>query len=208
MNPALLRTRLATRPGPAPELDELSVEMDTWLRELEPDTKLVPAAVLIALTQGREPGILLTKRTSHLNKHPGQVAFPGGRIDPTDPTPEAAALREAQEEIGLNPAHAELTGRLPDLLTGTGYRITPILALLPEGHDLADLGLTPSPHEVETIFQLPLETLLDRTAPQRKTRLWRGRNRAYWEWPHPEHHIWGATAAMLVTLADLLRSNP
>jgi 8-oxo-dGTP pyrophosphatase MutT (NUDIX family) len=166
----------------------------------------VPAAVLVPFVLGATPGVLLTKRAAHLKKHPGQVSFPGGRIDPTDETPEAAALREAQEEIGLDPMRVQLAGRLPDYVTGTGYVITPVLGLLSPGVALDGLGLIASPHEVDQMFELPLAVLMDPGAPLRKSRMWRGRMRAYWEWPHPEHHIWGATAAILVGLASRLRA--
>lgn len=167
----------------------------------------IPAAVLVPFVLGPTPGVLLTKRTAHLAKHAGQVSFPGGRIDPGDATPEAAALREAQEEIGLNPQNVELIGRLPDYLTGTGYRITPILGLLPQGLGLDALDLTPSAHEVDIVFELPLSVLLDPAAPQRMERHWRGRLRQYWQWPHDEHHIWGATAAILLAVAARLRHD-
>jgi 8-oxo-dGTP pyrophosphatase MutT (NUDIX family) len=174
------------------------------MRDL-PQGHFVPAAVLVPFVLGRVPGVLLTKRTAHLNNHAGQVSFPGGRIDPEDSSPEAAALREAQEEIGLDPASVELVGRLPDYITGTGYRITPVLGLLTSGMGLDGLGLSLSPHEVDSVFELTLPVLLDPNAPQRKAMHWRGRMREYWEWPHPEHHIWGATAAILVGLAARLR---
>ena len=166
------------------------------------DGPLRPAAVLVPIVHGAEPGVLLTLRASTLNSHGGQVAFPGGRIDPSDASPEAAALREAQEEVGLAPSHVELAGRLPDYVTGTGYHVTPVLGLLPEG-----LVLTPSPDEVAAIFTLPLATLLDPAAPQRASRMWRGRQRHYWVWPHTQYYIWGATAAILVHLAARLRAT-
>ena len=162
--------------------------------------------MLVPFVLGPKPGILLTKRTSHLAKHAGQVSFPGGRIDPEDASAEHAALREAQEEIGLDPSLVQIAGRLPDYLTGTAYRITPILGLLPEGRGLDALGLTLSPDEVESVFELSLDVLLDPTAPRRMSREWRGRVRHYWEFPHPEFHIWGATAAILVGLAARLRA--
>ncbi len=165
-----------------------------------------PAAVLVPFILGRVPSVLLTQRTSHLAKHPGQVSFPGGRIDPTDASPEHAALREAQEEIGLDPALVEIAGRLPDYITGTGYRITPILGLLPQGAELGDLGLTLSPHEVEHAFELVLPALLDPATAERRSREWRGRARHFWVIAHPEQYIWGATAAILVGLAARLRA--
>jgi 8-oxo-dGTP pyrophosphatase MutT (NUDIX family) len=168
--------------------------------------KLVPAAVLVSLVLGAQPGVLLTKRTAHLNKHAGQVSFPGGRIDPGDESPEYAALREADEEIALAPRHVELVGRLEDYVTGTGYRVTPVLGLLPQGAELEHLALSPSPHEVEAVFSLPLSVVLDPAAPQRRRSHFRGAWREFWVWPHPDHYIWGATAAMLVHLAHRLRS--
>ena len=162
----------------------------------------VPAAVLVPVTLGPSPGVLLTKRTQHLNRHAGQVSFPGGRIDPGDASPEAAALREASEEIALDPMRVEVVGRLADYVTGTGYRITPVLGLLPAG-----LDFLPSPNEVEAVFELPITVLLDPAAPQRQRAMRRGRWREFWVWPHAEHYIWGATAAILMQLARLLRAE-
>jgi 8-oxo-dGTP pyrophosphatase MutT (NUDIX family) len=162
----------------------------------------VPAAVLVPVVLGEMPGVVLTKRTAHLSSHAGQVSFPGGRIDPEDVSPEAAALREAHEEIGLDPGCVEVLGRLPDHLTGTGYRITPVLAVLPPA-----LRYQLSAHEVETIFELPIGVLLDPEAPRRQRQHVRGVWREYWVWPHPQHYIWGATAAILVRLAERLRER-
>ncbi len=168
---------------------------------------LVAAAVLVPIVLGPVPGVLLTKRAAHLTSHPGQISFPGGRVDPGDASIEAAALREAAEEIGLDPARVELAGRLEDYVTGTGFRISPVLGLLPPGVALEMLQLTPSAHEVDTVFELPLAVLLDPRAPQRQRTVFRGRSREYWVWPHPEHYIWGATAGILVNLAARLRGK-
>ena len=164
--------------------------------------KLVEAAVLVPIVLKPEPGVLLTKRTAHLKKHAGQVSFPGGRIDPEDAHAEAAALREAEEEIGLDPAEVEIIGRMATYVTGTGYRITPVLGLVRSG-----LDFTPSPHEVEAVFELPFSVLLDPAAPRREMHHSRGKMREYWVWPHPEHFVWGATAAILVHLARHLRGE-
>lgn len=163
---------------------------------------LVPAAVLVPIVHGDRPGVLLTKRSARLKSHAGQVAFPGGRIEASDASVEAAALREAQEEIGLHPGQVELAGRLPDYVTGTGFLIAPVLALLPDG-----LALSPSEAEVEAIFTLPLTVLLDPDAPERRRAYFRGRSREFWVWPHPDYYIWGATAAILVNLAHRLRAQ-
>ncbi len=190
---------------PAAPTDALIAAPETSddARDLTDDTALVPAAVLVPLIGGPAPGVLLTKRTAHLARHAGQVSFPGGRIDPTDADAEAAALREAQEEIGLDPRAVEVIGRMPDHVTGTGYRITPVVGLVPPG-----LVHTLSPQEVEAVFELPMAVLLDPDAPQRRRAKYRDRWREFYVWPHPEHYIWGATARILVTLAEVLRRDP
>ena len=194
MSPEELRARLSGRDP----IDPATITPDS---ELPDQPGLVPAAVLVGIVTGPAPGILLTKR-AQLRQHAGQVSFSGGRIDPGDATPEAAAIREAQEEVGLDPTHVELLGRLRDYVTVSSYRVTPVLALLSPG-----FVSSPSAAEVEAVFQLPLAVLLDPDAPQRHSATVRGALRTYWVWPHPEHHIWGATAAMLVHLARRLRGE-
>jgi 8-oxo-dGTP pyrophosphatase MutT (NUDIX family) len=166
---------------------------------------LIAAAVLVPLVFGAAPGVLLTRRCAHLSAHAGQVSLPGGRIDPGDAGPEAAALREAEEEIGLDPTRVQLIGRLDDHITGTGYRVTPVLGLLPDGVALEALSLRPSAGEVDAVFELPLAVLLDPAAPRRRSVMLAGRLREFWVWPHPQYEIWGATAAILVDLAGRLR---
>jgi 8-oxo-dGTP pyrophosphatase MutT (NUDIX family) len=163
---------------------------------------LTQAAVLVPIVLGSSPSILLTKRTAHLKRHAGQVSFPGGRIDPDDAHAEGAALREAEEEIGLDPVHVDLVGRLGEYVTGTGYAITPVVGFLPPG-----LTYRPAPDEVEDIFELPLSVVLDPAAPTRQRRFSSGRWRDFWVWPHERHFIWGATAGILVHLAELLRQE-
>lgn len=196
MTPGALRARLAAIVAQPPVADPILG--DEVVKDV--GRSPVPAAVLVAVVLGAEPSVLLTKRTSHLTRHAGQISFPGGRIDPDDSGPEAAALREAQEEIGLDAGAVEVLGRLTDHLTGTGYRITPVVALLPPA-----LTYQLSPHEVDAIFELPMRVVLDPDAPRRQRQHVGGVWRQYWVWPHPEHFIWGATAAILVQLAQRLR---
>jgi 8-oxo-dGTP pyrophosphatase MutT (NUDIX family) len=158
------------------------------------------AAVLVGLEPGR--GVWLTRRTNDLPTHAGQVAFPGGKIEAFDASPEAAALREAFEEVGLRPAEVEILGRMDDYVTGTGFHITPVVGLVP-----ADVVLVPAAAEVAAVFCLPFEVLLDPAAPRRRTGTFRGAARAFWVWPELEHFIWGATAEILVGLARRLRGE-
>lgn len=198
-----LRARLGTGSPPAIDVpaEAIAAPARDDLLDQAPE-KLVRAAVLVPILPAPAAGVLLTKRNAHLSSHAGQVSFPGGRIDPGDASAEDAALREAQEEIGLDPGAVELIGRLPDYVTGTGFLITPVLALVdPEPR------LRISPDEVEQAFQLPLAVLLDPAAPQRKRAHFRGRWREFWVWPHPDHYIWGATAGILVHLARRLRGE-
>ena len=166
------------------------------------DTSLTPAAVLVPIVQRAEPGLLLTTRTSHLRTHAGQVAFPGGRIDATDAGPVAAALREAHEEIGLDPIHVEVLGQCDAYQTGTGYSISPIVGVIP-----ADLSFLLSPHEVADVFELPLAFALDPANHHLREALWRGRMRRFYAIEHEGRMIWGATAALLVNLSGMLKAR-
>jgi 8-oxo-dGTP pyrophosphatase MutT (NUDIX family) len=157
------------------------------------------AAVLIAITERPEPGVLLTVRREHLRTHAGQVAFPGGRVDPGEDS-QAAALREAQEELGLDPAQVELAGRLDDYRTVTGYVVAPVIGVIPP-----DLPLSPHEHEVADWFEAPLSFLLDPERQQLETAVSAGRERRYWQIEWNGRRIWGATAAMLVNLSRRLQ---
>jgi len=162
----------------------------------EPDGPFTPAAVLIAITDRPEPGMLFTLRHAGLRAHAGQVAFPGGRLDPEDNDAIAAALREAEEEIALPRDRVEILGRSDIFRTGTGFAIEPIVALVPP-----DLPLHPAEHEVEAIFEVPFAFLLDPANRQYKTIEWQGGERSFYEYVWEEQRIWGVTAAMLVNLA-------
>lgn len=162
--------------------------------------QLTPAAVLVPVTDRAEPGVILTQRTEQLRAHPGQVAFPGGRVDPGDADAAAAALREAEEEIGLPPAAVELVGTADRYRTVTGFEVTPVVGVVPP-----DLPLTPHEAEVASVFEVPLAFLLDSANHVPAQMDWRGRRRDYWEIRWADRRIWGATAAMIVNLARRLR---
>lgn len=158
----------------------------------------VPAAVLVAVTDRPVPGVILTVRREHMRTHAGQVAFPGGRIDPGE-DPVAAALREAWEELGLEPVEARVVGELDPYRTVTGYVVTPVLAVIPP-----DQPLSPHEDEVADWFEAPLSFVLDPANQQRKSALFQGRERHYYEILWNDRRIWGATASMLVNLSRRL----
>lgn len=158
------------------------------------------AAVLIPVVDhGREASVILTKRAETLRSHTGQVAFPGGRIDVTDPDPEHAALRETHEEIGLDAGHIEVIGRMPDYLSGSGYRIAPVLGVVRPG-----FSLTINPHEVDTAFEVPLRFLMDPANHERASRFWGDREWFYYDMPYEGRRIWGVTAGIIRTLYERL----
>ena len=160
------------------------------------------AAVLVPIVMRNELTVLLTQRTDTLSSHAGQIAFPGGRVDATDADAKAAALREAHEEIGLEATFVEPVGYLDGYRTGTGYSITPLVALVRPGFELAL-----APGEVADAFEVPLAFLMSAVNHQQQEREWRGRRRAYWAMPFGDRFIWGATAGMLKNMFDRLYSS-
>ncbi|MEW5885894.1 MAG: CoA pyrophosphatase [Pseudomonadota bacterium] len=192
--PLALRRRLAAPPPWPPELQH-----EPRFIERAPSR----AAVLMAVRTGSQPTLLLTERSAELPDHPGQIAFPGGKIDASDADAQAAALREAQEEIGLPQQVVEVLGQLPDYTTGSGFIVTPVLALVP-----ATQRLQPDPREVAAVFEVPLVYLMNPAHHRRHELLWQGRRRQWFSMPwHDgtrECYIWGATAAMLRNLYRLL----
>ena len=156
------------------------------------------AAVLIAVTEAENPTVLLTQRPRTMRDHPGQVAFPGGKIDAGEDAVEAA-LREAWEELGITREAVRVIGTTDRYQTGTGFDITPVLATVP-----ADLPIRPDPREVESWFEAPLDHLLDRKRWNENEVFWKGAMRRYYEMDHEGYRIWGVTAAICINLSRRL----
>jgi len=199
----VLRRRL--RQGPPAHGDLIARPRGDHDLQAEPiaipdEASAIEAAVLIPIVlHPGAPSVLLTQRAAALRKHSAQIAFPGGRIDATDGSPLVAALREAQEEVGLPPGKVRAVGYLDAYLTGTGYRVTPVVGLVEP-----PLALTINPHEVDEAFETPLSFLLDPANHQRHGREWQGRYRTYYAMPHGDRYIWGATAGMIRNLYERL----
>lgn len=164
------------------------------------DQILTPAAVLVPIILRQEgQTVLLTQRTAHLRDHAGQISFPGGRVEADDLSPTHTALRETEEEIGLARERVEIIGFLPEYRTGTGFRVTPVVALVRPPFDLQ-----PDPFEVAEIFEVPLAFLLDPANHQRHSLHYRGALRNYFAMPYGDYFIWGATAGMIRSLSERL----
>jgi 8-oxo-dGTP pyrophosphatase MutT (NUDIX family) len=187
LQPLALRQRFASPPPWQPEL----VAEKKFL-----DRQPMPAAVLITIVMRAELTVLLTLRTSHLSTHSGQIAFPGGKVDLTDVDEVAAAVREAQEEIGLDPGILEVLGQLPKYLTGSVFHVTPVVALV-----MPELALVPNPNEVADVFEVPLAFLMNPANHRHHQVQWQGVQREWLSMPYQdgltERFIWGATAGML-----------
>ena len=191
------RFRQATTADREPVVRRGDVDLNPGM---ERPSRLTPAAVLVPVVE--RPGeltILLTRRTDHLADHAGQISFPGGRIEAGDPTPESAALREAQEEIGLPPERVRLLGRLESYITRTGFDVTPVVGLVNPPIELAL-----DPFEVAEAFEVPLAFLLDPANHQRHHRAIAGRVCQFHAMTHGQYYIWGATAGMLMNLYERL----
>lgn len=194
------RRRGAPQPGSAdpegrPRGDhELNPEL------YDPTLPLRRAAVLVPLVLHAErPSLLLTQRTQHLKHHSGQIAFPGGRQDEGDRSPEDTALRETFEEVGLPAATIEVCGRLDTYVTRTGFEVTPVIGLL-----RPPLALALQEEEVEAAFEVPLDFFLDPANRRIDSRLYAGRTRHFYVYPYRDYYIWGATAGMINNLAEVL----
>ncbi len=197
--------RLADRreiPGVSPTPDNIPDERGdhTLNRGLKPIHPLKPAAVLVGLVDHADGlTVLFTERTAHLAHHAGQVSFPGGHLEPDDDGPEETALRETEEEIGLDRRHVEVVGHLDTYITRTGFVVTPVVGIVDPPFDIH-----PDPHEVADVFEVPLTFLLDPNNHQRCTAEFEGVVRYFYAMPYGERYIWGATAGMLVNLYEVL----
>ncbi len=166
----------------------------------DPDQRLRQAAVLVPIVLNRQgPSLLLTRRTAHLKHHSGQIAFPGGSADEGDASPEETALREAEEEVGLDRRHITIAGRLDTYVTRTSFDVTPVIGLLEPPFDL-----TLQESEVESAFEVPLDFFLDPASRRIDSRLYAGATRYFYAFPYNHYYIWGATAGMINNLVEVL----
>lgn len=210
----------AIRPGTATQLDNIIARVraaagDVGVRRSSQRTRgdhdlnpglwaekpLTRAAVLVPIVAHPDQlTVLLTRRTAHLHDHAGQISFPGGRFDPCDATPEACALREAEEEVGVPPALTDVIGRLDTYQTRTGFEIVPVVGIVKPPFDLK-----PDPFEVAEAFEVPLDFIVNPANHRRDSRIFQGSERHFWAMPFGTYYIWGATAGMLVNLSEMLR---
>ena len=181
---------------PTPSDFDLNPELDTAAKAAEP---LCPAAVLVPIVAREILTVLFTQRTDAMPRHAGQIAFPGGKMEPKDDGPLATALREAHEEIGLEPQFVEPLGFLDSYRTGTGYRIVPVVAIVREGFELKL-----DPREVADAFEIPLAFLMDTRNHTTHTRTLAGAERRFYAMPFQERYIWGATAGILKNMHERL----
>jgi 8-oxo-dGTP pyrophosphatase MutT (NUDIX family) len=199
-----MRELIVERLSNLPPLEELLTADDLEKQHEASRQSLKPAAVLLlVVNHAAAPTVLFTQRTAHLADHAGQIAFPGGRYDTADRTPERTALREAEEEVGILAERVQLLGRLPEYRTSTGFAVTPIV-----GWAEPPMTYRPDPHEVADIFEVPLAFLLDARNHRYESAFFKGRMRHYWAMPYGERFIWGATAGMLVTFQRLMTRFP
>lgn len=190
-----LRRRFADPPAWTPE-----ISVERLVRPM--DRPLTEAAVLIPIVQRESgPTLLLTQRTAHLHDHAGQISFPGGRVETIDASPVDTALRETEEEVGLDRRHVEVIGSLPDYCTGTGFRVIPVVGLVRPPFELH-----PDSFEVAEIFEVPLSFLMDGMHHQRRTAEFQTGRRTFYTMPYQRYFIWGATAGMLRNLFHYLRA--
>lgn len=209
--PDALKARFAKPPAWQPE-----VERETSFSNRAPAQAAVLVPIVMRGPDFTQSTILLTQRANHMSTHSGQIAFPGGKVDPQDTSHQATALREAQEEVGLDPKHVQVIGELPVYVTGTAFWVTPVIALVSP-----ELELTPNPDEVQDVFEVPLSFLMNPAHHRRHAFEWQGAQRQWFSMPYQEprlgpngqsdeieRFIWGATAAMLRNFYRFLVVNP
>lgn len=193
----LITERLLTPRPPEPSGDHAR-DADLWIAD---QRQVTPAAVLVPIIEHQaHMTVLFTRRTDHLTDHAGQVSFPGGRVEAYDNGAVETALRETEEEIGLPRHHVEVVGTLDDYITGTGFRVTPVVGFVRPG-----FTLSPDPFEVAEVFEVPLSFLLDPANHQLHRAHHKGRLREYYAMPYNGYNIWGATAGMVVSFARRIR---
>lgn len=201
MHRRLTREEIARRLADIPPVEDLLTADDLEKQRVAacaPD--LTPAAVLLlVVNHPGEPTVVFTQRTAHLADHAGQISFPGGRVEAGDEGPAQTALREAREEVGIDPSVIEILGELPDYHTSTGYRVRPVV-----GWAEQPLAYEPDPYEVADVFEVPLGFLLETANHRYETAFYKGRLRHYWAMPWQGRFIWGATAGMLVTFQRIV----
>jgi 8-oxo-dGTP pyrophosphatase MutT (NUDIX family) len=209
--PDALKARFAKPPAWQPE-----VERETSFSNRAPAQAAVLVPIVMRGPDFAQSTILLTQRASHMSTHSGQIAFPGGKVDPQDANHQVTALREAQEEVGLDPKHIQVIGELPVYVTGTAFWVTPVIGLVSP-----ELELTPNPDEVQDVFEVPLSFLMNPAHHRRHAFEWQGAQRQWFSMPYQEprlgangqsdeveRFIWGATAAMLRNFYRFLVVNP
>lgn len=211
LSPEALRARFAQPPVWQPE-----VERETSFSTRTPAKAAVLVPIVMRGADFAQSTVLLTQRANHMSTHSGQIAFPGGKVDPEDANPQATALREAKEEVGLAPQHVQVIGELPVYVTGTAFWVTPVIALVSP-----DFELTPNADEVQDVFEVPLSFLMNPANHRHHRHDWQGASRQWFSMPYQEnrtmpngdvvaieHFIWGATAAMLRNFYRFLVVNP
>ncbi|MAP96429.1 MAG: coenzyme A pyrophosphatase [Ponticaulis sp.] len=193
--------RVQSRLTPVNAESALAVRGDVHFLQPHEHETLRDAGVLISIVDrgANDLNVILTERPKTMAKHPGQVAFPGGKVDPIDDGPVQAALREAHEEVGIEPSQVGLLGLGDIYITGTGFRITPVVGTIP-----SDFVAVPDPYEVDDVFETPLSFLMNPKNHIQKQTVWRGQNRTYLEMPHNGRYIWGVTAGVIRTLYERL----
>ena len=196
---AITREGIIERLALAPAMESLFTGDDLERQKAPAAQPYKPAAVLVLVVNHPRPTVVFTQRTAHLADHAGQVSFPGGRCEDADCDAVRTALREAEEEIGVDASRVEVLGRLPEYRTSTGFTVSPVVGWIEP-----PVEWRPDPHEVDAVFEVPLDFLLDTANHRYESAFYRGRMRQYWAMPYGDRFIWGATASMVVTFCRIL----